>query len=332
MKKVKLYIVVLSLVLGTVLFGCASHSNAATDKTAETVTKAEETVDDEDESGDEADALEFTAVKKKIKCGKSFQFETNREDVTWSVSNKAKATISKTGKLKAKRYGKVRVTATSGDESVSYVVKLLPKQVIGIDPGHQLRGNSGTEPIGPSSSTKKAKVAGGTSGVSTKKPEYQLTLEIGLALKEELKNRGYKVVMTREKNDIDITNIERAQKLNEKCDVAIRLHADGAASSVRGASVLYPSADNPYVASLSEASGRLSKCVIDAYCAATGIGNRGLSLRDDLTGTNWSTIPVTLLEMGFMTNSSDDSYMSSAEGQAAMVQGIADGIDAYFGY
>ncbi len=292
-------------------------------KTAATV----QTVEDEDASDEET--LRFTATKEKLKCGKSFRFETNRDDVTWSVSNK-KATISKDGKLRARRYGKVRVTAASGDESVSCVVKLLPKQVIGIDPGHQIRGNNGTEPIGPGSSTKKTKVAGGTSGVSTKKPEYQLTLEIGLALRDELKSRGYKVIMTRNKNEVDISNVERAQKLNKKCDVAIRLHADGAAASARGASVLYPSTDNPYVASISADSKRLSECVIAAYCSATGISNRGLSQRDDLTGTNWSTIPVTLLEMGFMTNPSDDSYMSSADGQAAMVQGIANGIEDYF--
>ena len=205
------------------------------------------------------------------------------------------------------------------------------KLVVGIDAGHQSKGDSSTEPIGPGSSTKKAKVAGGTSGVSTKKPEYQLTLEIAKKLKKELKSRGYKVIMSRKKNDVNISNMERALKLNKKCDIAIRLHADGStSSSSRGASALYPSTSNPYVGKLSAASEKLSKAVLDSYCSATGISNRGLSKRDDLTGTNWSTIPVTLLEMGFMTNASDDEYMSSANGQKQMVTGIANGVDAYF--
>ena len=286
-------------------------------------------VDDVTEAYSE-DELVFTKSKKSLKCGNSYQFAVNREDVTWSVSS-SKATISEEGKLRAKRYGKVRVTATADDESISMVVKLKPKKTVGIDPGHQIRGNSGTEPVGPGSSTMKTKVAGGTSGVSTKKPEYQLTLEISLALRDELKSRGYKVVMTRTVNEVDISNKERAEKLNKSCDAAIRLHADGGAASARGASVLYPSANNPYVASLSAESGKLSEAVITAYCKATGIKNRGLSQRDDLTGTNWSTIPVTLLEMGFMTNASDDGYMSSSDGQKAMVDGIADGIEVYFG-
>ena len=283
---------------------------------------AEETVEQE---------LAFTRTKKSLKCGNTFRFKVNKSGVTWSVSNPKKAAISKKGNLRAKRYGKVRVIATSGDESISFVVKLRPKKTIGIDPGHQSRGNNGTEPVGPGSSTMKTKVAGGTRGVSTGKSEYQLTLEIGLALKEELKDRGYKVVMTRSTNDVNITNKERAEKLNKSCDVAIRLHADGGAASAQGASALYPSTSNPYVAYLSADSKRLSESVIGSYCAATGVRNRGLSQRDDLTGTNWSTIPVTLLEMGFMTNSSDDTYMSSASGQAAMVRGISDGIDTYFG-
>ena len=81
---------------------------------------------------------------------------------------------------------------------------------------------------------------------------------------------------------------------------------------------------------LSADSERLSKCILDYYCQATGIRNRGLVPRDDLTGTNWSTVPVTLIEMGFMTNVLDDEFMSSADGQKKMVQGMANGVDAYF--
>ena len=329
MKKFRIFLAAFCLILGVVVFGCAKLSAATSDGEDPALATADTGEVEEDE--EEAE-FEFTAQKEKLKCGKTYRFKTNRDDVVWSVSNKKKAVISKKGNLRAKRYGKVRVIATSGSKTISCVVKLVPKKTIGIDPGHQIRGNNGTEPIGPGSSTMKTKVAGGTSGVSTKKPEYQLTLEIGLALKEELKNRGYKVVLTRSVNEVDITNIERAQKLNKSCDVAIRLHADGGASSARGASVLSPASGNPYVAYLADKSGKLSNSIISAYCQATGLKNRGLSLRDDLTGTNWSTIPVTLLEMGFMTNSSDDNFMSSADGQKKMVSGIANGIDDYFGY
>ena len=64
------------------------------------------------------------------------------------------------------------------------------KELVGIDPGHQLKGNSELEPVAPGSNTKKAKVSSGTQGVATKKNEYQLTLEVGLKLRDALKSKG----------------------------------------------------------------------------------------------------------------------------------------------
>lgn len=62
-----------------------------------------------------------------------------------------------------------------------------------------------------------------------------------------------------------------------------------------------------------------------------GMKNRGLSGRDDLTGTNWSKVPVTLIEMGFMTNKKEDKKMQKYSFQKKMAKGIADGVDSYFG-
>ncbi len=215
---------------------------------------------------------------------------------------------------------------------ISEMAKAEKVKIIAIDAGHQARGNYGTEPVGPGASTKKTKVAAGTSGVATKVPEYKLTLQISRKLRKELLARGYKVVMIRNSNNVNITNKERAQKANKSgADIYIRIHADGAsASSARGASALYPSTKNPYVGKLSKKSKKLSKCILNKYCKETGFRNRGLSLRDDLTGTNWSKIPVTLIELGFMSNPTEDKQMQKKSMQKKMVKGMADGIDAYF--
>lgn len=202
---------------------------------------------------------------------------------------------------------------------------------IAIDAGHQAKGNSGKEPVGPGAKTKKAKVSSGTQGVATKVPESKLTLQVAKKLETELKKRGYKVYMVRRKQKVNISNKQRAQRVNKSgADIYIRLHADAAGASVRGASALYPSKKNPYVKKLSAKSKKLSKKVLNSYCKATKFKNRGLSKRDDLTGTNWSKVPVTLIEMGFMTNRSEDKNMQKKTYQTKMVKGIANGVDQYF--
>ncbi len=86
--------------------------------------------------------------------------------------------------------------------------------VVAIDPGHQGSwvNMSEQEPSGPGSSEMKAKATTGTQGRYTGVPEYQLNLDISLALQKELENRGYRVVMARTDNDTAISNSERALK------------------------------------------------------------------------------------------------------------------------
>lgn len=285
-------------------------------------------------TSDGAGKLSFTRSVKKLTAGKTYQFRVNEtEAVEWSVGNEKIASVTSNGKVKAKRYGKTHIYARCGAEKISILLQVEGKKIVGIDPGHQLRGDSSTEPNGPGSSTYKAKVAGGTRGTATQKAEYQLTLEVANQLKTALWDQGYQVVMTRTKNDVNISNKERALLINESgADICVRIHADGSVSSARGATVLCPSSSNRYISHLYSASKKLSETLIRSYCKETGLRNRGISYRDDLTGTNWSTVPTTLIELGFMTNATEDRYMASASGQKKMVKGMVNGINAYFEY
>ena len=204
--------------------------------------------------------------------------------------------------------------------------------IICIDPGHQAKGDSTKEPNGPGATVMKARVTGGTHGTTTGLYEYQLTLAVAQQLKTVLESRGYTVYMTRNSHDVNISNMERAQyATNVGAEITVRLHANGANSaSTSGALALAPSASNPYVAKLAPASQLLSSKILSSYCAATGIANKGVQANDTMTGINWCTMPVTIIEMGFMTNPSDDTNMANAAFQQKMAAGIANGIDAYF--
>ena len=210
-----------------------------------------------------------------------------------------------------------------------------PEQlVVAIDPGHQ--GNwvdmSEKEPNGPGSSEMKAKATTGTQGSFSGKAEYELNLEISLLLRDELEKRGYRVILTREDNDTAISNAERAQMAYEEGgDIYVRIHANGSDDAgVQGALAMVPSSNNPYIPELAEDSYTLAECILSAYCEKASFTSLGIQYYDNMTGINWSKLPVMILEMGFMTNQSDDLRMSDASVQPLMAEGIADGIDLYF--
>lgn len=206
------------------------------------------------------------------------------------------------------------------------------KRLVAIDAGHQSRQNSALEPIGPGAKVKKPKVSSGTSGIASGVPEYKLNLIIAKKVQKELIKRGYRVYMIRTSNDVNLSNKKRADMANKSgADIFIRIHADSIAnSSTTGASTLYPSKKNPYVSSLSSCSYTLSKAIINNYCKRTGIKNRGAIARDDMSGINWCKLPVTIIEMGFMSNRKEDLKMQNKSMQTKMVLGICDGIDEYF--
>ena len=204
---------------------------------------------------------------------------------------------------------------------------------IAIDPGHQGKGNSEKEPIGPGASQMKAKVASGTTGRTTGVAEYQLNLDVSLKLRDELEARGYEVYMIRETNDVNISNAERAKAAADaEADLLIRIHANGSENpSVAGALTMSPTSANPYIDSETvKECQKLSQMVIEAFCEATGAKNQGVYQTDEMSGLNWCTIPATIVELGYMTNPEEDVRMQTASYQDSMVQGIANGIDQYF--
>ncbi len=204
------------------------------------------------------------------------------------------------------------------------------KYTICIDPGHQQKGDPNPEPIGPGSPYKKARVSSGATGVATKKPEYILNLEASVVLKNILESKGYNVVMTRESHDVNISNAERATLGNEKnANIVIRVHADSLNNPGKtGASILIPQKGGKYTSGIYEKSNECAQ-IVKTEMEKSGIKLNGIFERDDLTGFNWSKVPVVLIEMGFMSNYNEDLMMSNPEYQRKMMQSIADGLELY---
>jgi len=208
-----------------------------------------------------------------------------------------------------------------------------PARLVVIDPGHQAQANTGTEPLGPGSSEMKMKVSGGTQGVVSGVPEYELNLTISLLLREELEARGYQVLLTRETNDVDLSNRERAEIANSAgADLFLRIHADGSENpSTNGAMTLCPTPQSPFpIGGLYPQCRLLADCVLDELVAATGAYQERVWETDTMSGLNWCQVPVTLVEMGYMTNQEEDARLNDPAYQTLIVQGIANGVDKYF--
>jgi N-acetylmuramoyl-L-alanine amidase len=247
---------------------------------------------------------------------------------TSEVSITSENEASTTGESKAAATGESEPQEAEGVPGSIFMGK-----VICIDPGHGDPNHPvQNEKIAPASEILKPATASGTVGATTKIPEYQLTLAVSLKIRGKLQQLGAEVIMTRESNEVDLDNIERAEIANKNAaDISLRIHADGSEDpSFTGISVIYPGdkylADEELIAK----SKLAADFVLNGLIEKTKGRSRGIVARNDLTGFNWSKVPVILVEMGFMTNPAEDQALNTEDYQNKIVDGIIKGLDDYF--
>ena len=206
----------------------------------------------------------------------------------------------------------------------------LEGKIILIDAGHGINSSTEKEPVAPGSSEKKRAFVEGTTGKN--QTEEELNLSVALKLEAELLKKGANVHMTRKDHKCEPSNVGRAEVGNELgADLVVRIHADGNNNkNVSGASCLIPGdryIDDEEMLKKSRMAGEI---ILEEYVLETGAKNNGIAVRNDMTGFNWSKVPVILMEMGFMTNPGDDALMETEEYQGKIVTGIMNGLERYF--
>jgi len=216
---------------------------------------------------------------------------------------------------------------------VTYQAQSAPvvvQYVVVIDAGHQQKANLALEPIGPGSTERKPKVAGGATGVATRIPEYKQTLAISLKLRDALVARGVKVVMVRTTNNVDIPNSKRAAIGNDaKADLVVRVHLNGSTDdAVHGILTLYPDG-NPWVTPISAASKKAAEAIQAAVVAATAASSQGIDGSSLMAGFNYSKRPSVIVECGYLSNAAEDRLIATVAYQQRIADGIAGGVMSY---
>lgn len=183
--------------------------------------------------------------------------------------------------------------------------------VIVIDPGHQAEADTELEESIPGTTAEKERASQGAIGVVSKTKEYELTLEYAVIMKEYLEGCGAKVILTRDTNDIDISNIERAKIATDyNADYFLRLHADSAPDEdISGVKVYVPSTGK-----YSSSAANDGKKLAEAVASSIGSASLGCVQSNMYTGLNHAdSIKSYQLVVGYLSNVSDDALLGDPE-------------------
>ena len=224
------------------------------------------------------------------------------------------------------------VTVEETEEKASDTDAPKLDKIIAIDAGNQTNPNVSQEAIGPGSDETKQGVTSGSTGATLGTKEYELNLIYAEALKDELEKRGYEVILTRDANEVDLTNQARAQLANNSGATSfIRIQMNYSTNSeLSGIMAMTMTADSPYNASLHDDSYKLATRILQGATEKTGAINHGIYETKQLTAVNWSNIPVVVINLGYLSSSQDETNLLDENYRKDMVNGIADGIDYFY--
>jgi|GEM_PF-2764279 len=244
-------------------------------------------------------------------------------------------------------YEKLDDDGIAGPTTINYLVndwqemttipqkqKTLQGVTIGIDAGHQQKENTSTEPVSPGSSKTVIKSSDGTYGRWTDAKEYVINLQIALKLKNELEALGATVIMTRETNNVDISNSQRAKQMNNaNVDCWVQIYANGDDDKYkRGMMMLVPKDDcmDTTDSKVYGNSNSLSETLLNSTLNSTNAKDLGTLKVSSLASFNYSKTPVCLIAVGYLSNETEDKLLVTKDYQNKIVSGLVNGFKEYF--
>jgi N-acetylmuramoyl-L-alanine amidase len=215
----------------------------------------------------------------------------------------------------------------------------LAGRTVAIDPGHN--GGNFDDPsyIDATIFNGRENEACDTTGTETDGgyTEAQFNFNVASYLEVDLRRLGAIVVLTRSTNTgVGPCVTERAAIGNQAhADAAVSIHADGGPASGRGFAILEPVADGINNAIIAP-SQQLGADLRSAFTAtgepySTYDGTDGIQPRDDLGGTNLSTVPKVFIECANMRNAADAALLVQPTWQAAAAEALAKGFETFLG-
>ncbi len=339
LSRIKKYLPII-LIFAMVLTGCGSASSSKTEttkeKTEEEITEAETTESPIDENGfTRTDDYIMTTVGKvnlrlepstdsKIQMELSKNVYLNRTGYNDSWSR-----VRLNGKdyYVYSKYVQVATIEWASDNDA-----IRQNHRIFLDPAKQETADDTLEPIGPGAETEKARSGTGAVGVNTGISECDVTLIACTYIKTELENRGYTVVMSRETSDVSISNSERAKAATvNECDIYVRVQAGQSENPKnKGLIGFVVTSSNPYVKRNYKKSYSLCKDIVVSVYTETGCTMQGIKETDDFASLNWCDVPATSINIGFLSNASDETNLSDKTYLKNLAKAFAIGIDNYF--
>ncbi|MDE7247955.1 MAG: N-acetylmuramoyl-L-alanine amidase, partial [Lachnospiraceae bacterium] len=156
--------------------------------------------------------------------------------------------------------------------------------------------------------------------------EKDLNLAIALLVRDQLKEQGYQVIMSRE-TDTYIAKEARVEEANQSgADIYISIHQNATeeGAAVNGMEVWYTEDSDR------RDSKRLALLIRQQTLKSTGAVERELRDDADFYVTKNASMPACLIETGFLSNAAERRKLGLAEYQQQIADGIVQGVSYYF--